>query len=334
MFRKVSIPSGILLLTMALAWTNVYGADVSFDHYTGVNQSKSIYAKPGEPITINILNTCASKFNYELGGIPLPSPASTEDGAIDPLAALNICVAETHTITQIHDAQFGGYYISVDPINGPNVTAAKLDKDGEPKVGGDGQIEAKVLSKATYLVLVRTDQWDLAFSGGFTISDLTDPVFVTRENDMQNIVTRDSSSEDSASLGLAAMVHIYQQKRPWLAATFGIATGNGNETAYMVGPSYRFSDKAAVTFGYMFAPVDTLPNGVNIGDSIEDPNSLSNLGSRTGGGFFISISYSFVSGVRDLFETRIKGGNAIAGDGALVETPPGAGAGAGAGAGG
>ena len=164
----------------------------------------------------------------------MPSPPPDKNG-IKPSAFPNICPAETHTITQIHDPQFGGYYISVDPINGPTVTAAKLDKDGSPKVGEDGNtIEAKELSKAIYLVLVRTDQWDLAFSGGFTISDLTDPVFVTREDDaMQNIVARDTSSEDSASLGLAAMVHIYHQKRPWLAATFGIATGNDDETCLL-----------------------------------------------------------------------------------------------------
>ena len=268
MFRTNNIFLKISFLLIALSWTNVHGADVSFDHFTGKDQSISINAKAGEAINISIQNTCASKFRYELGGIPLPSPPPAKNGTSN--LSPNICPAETHPITQIHDPQFGGYYISVDPINGPTVTAAKLDKDGKPIVGEDGRpIEAKELSKATYLVLVRTDQWDLAFSGGFTISDLTDPVFVTRVDDaMQNIVARDTSSEDSASLGLAAMVHIYHQKRPWLAATFGIATGNDDETAYMVGPSYRFSDKAAVTFGYMFSPVDTLPNGVNIGDAI------------------------------------------------------------------
>ena len=151
----------------------------------------------------------------------------------------------------------------MDPINGPTVTAAKLDKNGNQKIGKDGETEKPTeLSKATYLVLVRTDQWDLAFSGGFTISNLTDPVFVAREVDgtMQSIAARDTSSEDSASLGLAAMVHIYHQKRPWLAATFGIATGNSGGTAFMVGPSYRFSDKAAITAGYMFCLLYTSPS--------------------------------------------------------------------------
>ena len=123
---------------------------------------------------------------------------------------------------------------------------------------------------------------------------------------MQEVVIRDAGAEDEATLGVVGMIHLYHHKKPQWAATFGLASSDSGETSYMVGPSYRFGDKAAVTLGYMWAPTDRLPGGLNIGDPIQDPNSLTNLQSKMEGGVFLSFSYSFISGIKNAFEKPFK----------------------------
>lgn len=267
------------------------GQRVEFDHLAGVSQSEAISAKPGEVITIVIKNTCPDRFEYDLGGIPLSAPeAAFAESKKD-------CTLKDHTLTQVHDDRFGGYYLAITPISGPG-----------SRVMADDNGAKKELKELTFLVGVTTVQWDIAFAGGFTIADIVDPVFASQDNGMmQNVVIRDRGAEDDVSLGLAGMIHLYHRKRPHWAATFGLSTGSGNDLAYMLGGSYRFGDKGALTLGYMWAPVDRLPAGLSVGDTIADSNSLANLQSRTEGGVFLGISYSFISGVKDIFEKPFKG---------------------------
>lgn len=257
---------------------------VVFDHSENTFLAKEVSANPGDLITVRIENTCLKEFDYELGGIAQNPPSSGTSIGQEILD--QACEAGSHFLTEIHNDRFGGYYLKIKKKNNNGVSVKAKVKDKEV-----------MLEDSLYLVSVKSSQWDIAFAGGFTVSDLVDPIYSSKKNDAdQNIIVRARSAEDDVSLGLSAMVHVFHQKRPRWAATFGVATGNSGETSYMAGPSLRFGDQAAFTLGYMWSRVKRLPSGLSVGDLVEDPNTLVDLSSKTKGGMFLSFSYSFLSG--------------------------------------
>ncbi|MEL6951252.1 MAG: hypothetical protein AAGM16_14180 [Pseudomonadota bacterium] len=293
-----------VLITLAigvamLSATNAIAIEVEFTHFNGQDESRAISVKPGEEIKISIKDTYPDAFSYEVGGVLLKTPAAPARAGltIDQKTDLT-----THTISQPHDPKYGGYIVKVllkDKAAGPVKVA----------IGGG---KTKDLSETTFMIVVEQRVWDVDFAGAFTISDVTDPVYATvprtnEDGEVENVLIRDSGAEDSQSLGLAGMIHLYHVDRPQWAWSFGLAVSDTSETSYMTGPSYRFSDRAAVTLGYQWAPVDRLPAGTNEGDLIDDPNVLSSLDTRVDGGVFLSFSYSFIPGVRGFFEKPFKG---------------------------
>jgi hypothetical protein len=51
----------------------------------------------------------------------------------------------------------------------------------------------------------------------------------------------------------------------------------------------------AVTVGYNFGAVETLPSGVRIGEVVSDSNVLSSLPKRTTGNGFFAVSSGFLN---------------------------------------
>jgi len=274
----------VLWMPLALAQNPKPTATIEFDH---LNLTPStvfrIELNHGEEFIVRITHTDPSSFDYQIEGF---TPTSVTRATAQ--ASLKESDLKTKELSQTHNRKYGGYYVRIRPKTSvlPQVDLANGSK--------------KTLQEATLTVIVETLSWDYDLAGAFAISNLTNPAYalVTESNGQggtQQRVVRDTDAEDSAALGLAAMVHLYNQRKPNLALSFGIGINNNSATSYFFGPSWRFSDKAAITLGYVWGPREHLPAGVHVGDIVTDANVLNNLPSKTDGGAFLSFSYSFLN---------------------------------------
>lgn len=266
---------------------------VSFDHKS-ITTLKPIIAQPGDKIEVTITNTCVQAFDYRIEGA-LKNEITGGFGRESLDFLENKCTA-TFKATQTHEEQYAGYYITV---NSNGVSGYERQTVG--------------LTDKTFVIAVKTSSWDLDYSGGFTLSSLTNPIFATRnvslpDGSMQEQIFRDKGAEDDLSLGLAGMVHLTHRKHPKLAWTFGLSVAEDGDTSYMFGPSLRLGEKANATFGVIAGKVDRLPAGLQVGSPVSNANELSSLGRKTDTGLFIAISYSFMGGIgQGFFDKPFKG---------------------------
>jgi hypothetical protein len=272
---------------MAYAQEKKAAKEIRFNHLeTTGDRAYELNLSNGEPFNVVIEQTCEPVFAYEVRGI-YRSEEPTEQPSVAAGGPLT-----TKTLTIVHDDQYGGYIVSLTR------TAA-----GKPCVNSDG------LQSRTLIISTRKLDWDLAFSGGFTVTSLTNPVFFVRPHPTvtgQSQVQEDVEARDDANLGIGTFVHIYHHRLPWLAGVFGLGIREGNRTEYFLGGGIRFNDKATLNLGYALGPVERLPNGVNTTDPVSDPNVLNNLSTRNRGGVFVGITYSFIN-VRQKLEQPFAG---------------------------
>lgn len=274
---------------------------VTFNHLeTNDDQFYHVRLKPGKILQVCIYDTYPDGFSYSVEGIPLGEPAD-EFGAAGEISADDLSDVP---ISQVHDKKYGGYVIRIranDPDDPPDVILQSGKR--------------KKLDNVTLTIAVTSIGWRVGFAGGFTLSELTDPSFAlhTMKNDAgveSKIVVREEDKEDDVNLGLGAFTHLFHEKQPWIALTFGLGIGEDSDTTYFVGPSYRFNDQGTVTIGYAWGDVDTLPSGQALDAPPIEDNVLSNLGSRTDGAVFFAITYTFLGGqARDSVEKPFKGAN-------------------------
>jgi hypothetical protein len=280
-----------VVLVAAASWPAVSFAQapaIEYDHAKDdADRAYELRLNDRQTFNIVIRNTCEEAFSYEVQGIlrQSPSPAGASVSAGVPL--------KDKTIPVTHDDQFGGYIVRI---------TRTLDK--VPCTGGE-KLQSRTLVIATPLI-----DWDLAFSGGFTVSTLTNPVFYLRPHPTEagrKQVQQDADAEDSAHLGIGTFVHLYHHRRPWASLMFGLGLREGNKTEYFIGGGYRFSDKATLNAGLALGPVSRLPAGVDTTGPVADDNVLTNLQTRTRAGVFVAISYSFIN-VRDRLQKPFAGG--------------------------
>ena len=128
-------------------------------------------------------------------------------------------------------------------------------KDGEKLVD---------LNDITLIIAVNNQQFQYEFAGAFSISSLTDPQYatdkVTADGKDTLVVIRDEEAEDERRLGLGAYIHVFHDKLPWAAATFGLGIASDNKVTYFVGPSVRLGKAMAVTVGPVWGAVTRLPD--------------------------------------------------------------------------
>jgi hypothetical protein len=174
-------------------------------------------------------------------------------------------------------------------------------------------IEQNIVKKdlnETYLVVqVNESPWHFDFAGGFTFSFLTDQKFGVDSN---NVVYRNKSAEDLANLGFAAFLHTYNDRwkipildkldLTFVPISLGLGITTGSKVSYFFGPSLKLG-KAFLTLGWNIGPTQSLPAGINEGSQVTDANALNNMGTRTGGGFFFALSYTFLgSSAQTIFQ--------------------------------
>ena len=140
--------------------------------------------------------------------------------------------------------------------------------------------------------------WDLALTGGFVATGLTDPVYALGSVSGQpsRVVLRQPDQESTVNIGIAMFAQVYHQRYKWIAPiSFGLGLrGDGRATFYL-GPALRFGPHASFTGGVAIGPVATLPAGVVEGKPVTDTNFLSDLGTRTTHSWFVGMTYTFAS---------------------------------------
>jgi hypothetical protein len=270
------------------------GKSITYDHLKrSPDKPYVVDLAHGECLNVVIENTLPSQFTSQIEGF---KPATTKP------KAQGSPTLEPKTLSLIHNRDFGGYFVHIrrNPAS-----------DGKVKVDG----QEHTLNDATLTVFVKTMQWSYEFAGAFTISDLTDPVFALKDPAVpdpnkpnEQIVVRDRGAEDESSLGIAAFIHVFHERWPHAALTFGLGISEGSETSYFLGPSWKIGDKAALTLGYVWGSTARLPSGVSVGDRVDDSNLLNNLGTRVDNAVFLGLSYSFID-PGDRFRKPFAGSN-------------------------
>jgi len=140
--------------------------------------------------------------------------------------------------------------------------------------------------------------WDLALTGGFVATGLTDPVYALGNITGQatRVVVRETDQESSVNLGVAMFAQVYHDRYAWIAPlSFGIGLRGESRATFYLGSALRFGPHASFTAGVAIGPVATLPAGVVEGRTVTDTNFLSNLGSRTTHSWFTAVTYTFAS---------------------------------------
>lgn len=251
--------------------------NVVFDHLKNKVQIFDLDLEDGEEFVVRIANTCEAAFDYPYVAI--------ERAAGDPQSAISKKPLGSHDVVIVYDARYGGYVFSIVP-------------KGE-KGPGDLCDGGEALEPGSFVVSVREKKWGLSFSGGFTFSGLTSPVYGLRaDGDAKMIVDETDEKGDKIKLGAASFVHVFHDQvrmgRLQPALAFGLGINSDNRSEYFLGVGLRLGDLATVNIGGAFGSVSRLPNGVDIAKPVTDDNILSNLGSKVAGRLFFGVSFSFV----------------------------------------
>lgn len=254
---------------------------VSFDHLkTNASQHYTISVRRGEPIVVCISQTALAGFSYSIAGVVKAVQAASPTGlvSLDDLG--------TRRLSTIHDDKYGGYLVAIKRKAPGAVTVAKSE---------DSTVE---LNDVMLVIAAETQKFQYEFAGAFTVSNLVDPQFAieSRPVDGQDtsFVVRDEDAEDTSRLGLGAFIHVFHDRLPWLAATFGIGIADTTRTTYFLGPTLRLGQAMALTAGPVWGSVTRLPSGIKVDTPAKDANVLTDLPLRTKRGWFFGLSYTFL----------------------------------------
>jgi hypothetical protein len=143
-----------------------------------------------------------------------------------------------------------------------------------------------------------SNAWDMALTGGFVISGLTDPVYALGNVTGQatRVVIRETAQESSANVAVAMFGQVYHDRHSWIAPlSFGIGIRGDSRATFYLGSALRFGSHASFTAGVAVGPVASLPAGVVEGRAVTDTNFLSNLVTRTTRSWFTGVTYTFAS---------------------------------------
>jgi hypothetical protein len=250
--------------------------DVRFDHLDGKSRIYDLDLNHGQKFIVRIENTCPDAFDYSHSGLPR--------GATREQAELALKALEPKDLPIVYDEQYGGYVIHIQKKDG--VEPGKVCTGGEK------------LETTSFIVSIRQQQWNISFSGAFTFSGLTDPVFSLKTENNVKKVFEEPDKQDSVKLGAASFVHLFHDgvkfKQLQPALGFGLGINSDSRAEYMVGAALRFGDKATINFGRAWGSIARLPNGTTFDTPVTDDNVLNNLGRRNVSRWFFAISYAFI----------------------------------------
>ena len=251
------------------------GRVANFSHLNSGTTAHTLYLRTGDIFTIAIHDTCLSRFSYSVRGIREDQPDELQAGQVMTVGYPELT---TKTMDIVHDDVYGGYYIYVTEAT-PSVRCR--DENQSPYS----------LGNAMFIINTPKRDWTIKFSGAFTLSGLTDPLFFSNKD---NNVAVDRDNVDVAKPGIATFVHMYDERlswSSWFAPMFGLGITDNNQTEYYFGGGMRLGEQATINTGVVFGPVSRLPAGTK---SLADNQALSDLPTRMTARWFLGISFSII----------------------------------------
>lgn len=284
--------------------------EIVFDHSSGV-------LSPGGPValgrddilTIHVSNTFNNCFQF----LPTLTPARTGlERSGEPLVNIDVPVR--------YDGKAAGITLSIKY---------------QPGLSPERRAICEELPEREVQIPVENLAWALGFAGAFTADSLTDPVFFlepgTKEINGTDTagfnVRKNSDAKDTATLGTAAMIHLYHTDPDryssllgsnWAPVSFGLGVGADSKAKYLFGTSLRWDEHLYLTGGIAFGSVKRLPNTLDTRDHsfTTNANALDNLPSHNRVGVFFSVSYTFLGrNLRDANGPFMSALSAVAGSG-------------------
>ena len=278
--------------------------NVVFDHKTDSVKIFDLDLEDGQTFLIHIQNTCPQEFDYPYVAVARGTQAEAQAQSAKQKLS-------THPITVVYDDRYGGYVFSL--VRKADVAA------------GSKCEEAEGLTPTTFIVSVREQSWGVSFSGGFTFSGLTSPVYGLRTENNVKRIFRESDKEDDRRLGAASFVHAFHDGVAWKglqpALAFGLGINSDNRAEYFLGAGLRLGDKATINGGLAFGSISRLPNGVTLDTPVTDDNILNNLGSQVVRRYFFALSYAFID-TRDRLKKPFAADAPTAAPGAATSAKP------------
>jgi hypothetical protein len=290
-FARTTLP-GILAaiaLTASLAFTAPAAAQetVRWSHKAcptdapasaDCNPVRQITVSDGEMIHVLIENTCPERFEYTIVRIPREDVGTTHGADVENCT-------ETKRLEITHDDQYGGYVVNITKTSGnPNVGSARLT------------------------ISAKTSEWNVAFSGGFNATGLTNHAFALRDTVISTTTNGQTTTEtkyriveeddqaDEVGRSVASFVHLQHTAFPHVGLTFGVGVDSEQSGEYYFGPSIHFGERGSLNFGAVIGNVERLPTGRRLDDLVTDANLLSTLGDRTVVRGFVGLSFRFLNG--------------------------------------
>lgn len=265
--------------------------------------------KPGEPLYVEIRETFAQGFEYVIRGYSV----ITEEQEGPEQAPLSFgAPVDTVVLRMTHDDRFGGYIVTI-----------------RPRVEG----ATNFVDAAMLIIAAKEPRKPYAFSGGISFTNISSDPYIVRtefdstfnaDGDVASVdtvqrVRIDESRRDAATVGFATFLTVNLPKFPKFDLSrgnvgIGIGLETSGQTQYYLGLAYETHNGIFLNAGAVLGRVSTLPSGIILGDEVEDPNILVNLGTRSEWGLYFGLSFTFLGGGQAAFNKPFAGGGS-GGDG-------------------
>jgi len=303
--------SVVMVLLVVAPLSAASSKEIVFDHSSGVlSPGGSVALGRDDVLTIHVTNTFNRCFQF-LTTLTPPAAVGAERSG-EPLVNIDVPVR--------YDGKAAGITLSIKYL---------------PGLSPERRAICEELPERDVQIPVENLAWTLGFAGAFTADSLTDPVYFL-EPGTKKIngtdtpgfnVRKNSDAKDTATLGTAAMIHLYHTDPDryqsllgsnWAPVSFGLGVGADSKTKYLFGTSLRWNEHLYVTGGIAFGAVKRLPNSLDTRDHsfTTSATALDNLPSRNRTGLFFSVSYTFLGrNLRDANGPFMSAFSAVAGGG-------------------
>jgi len=209
------------------------------------------------------------------------------------------------TLELTHNVKYGGYVVTITPTK-----PIRGDSEEVPGTDGDSTKKAQVPGAAVIVVVIDPQERPYAFSGGMSLTFLRSDVFVADPVDSGYEIVNDTSRRDAGTVGFATFVNVRVfNELQWFWPGIGIGVETGGNTQYYFGLGFRLQKGIFFNTGAVLGNVAVLPAGLEVSDSIADPNLLSNLDHRKKFSIFLGLSFTFLGGGQQAFSRPFAGGS-------------------------
>jgi hypothetical protein len=281
----------VMLSVSTVGQASTSDKEVVIYHDTQVRQpSSTVGLAKGDALNIRITHTIDWCYTYNLTSLPKAQADLREAGRAP--------FTQDVLLPVVHDGKGPGYRVAIKKRS--HLTSTEKARCWLPEVDFD--------------IPVETLAWSLGFAGAFTGDGIPQRVYFLEKGTkrIDNVdtsgffVRQNKSAEDRAALSTAAMIHLFHSDPDkysllrgfanWAPVSFGLAVGSDSKAKYLLGSSLRFDDHLYLTAGLALGPSPRLPNSLDLrgNNFTTEATALDSLPSRTGAGWFIGVSYTFL----------------------------------------